>query len=241
MYSLHWLKITNLIKTLNTDETDLFFHALPEHTLWWKNKSSGGCKKVKERLTMLLTCNMTGALKKTALLVGKSKTPCCFNGVKNLSVYYAYSYYNVVITLNMLKESLLEWDKELKRWENCSTFLQLFCTSGRRGVAFMFLPANATVIIQPLNKGIIRSFKFHYRKSIIQQIVKDTDSHNSSDSLTAMQIKSLSILYSRYTTHNKWDIPYIQLVFLNHKQNHFQFWIPFIQLAMHRTLFRPKQ
>ncbi|GBN28635.1 Tigger transposable element-derived protein 4 [Araneus ventricosus] len=37
----------------NTDETGLFFRALPEHILLFKNESTGGSKKVKERLTVL--------------------------------------------------------------------------------------------------------------------------------------------------------------------------------------------
>ncbi|GBM02133.1 Tigger transposable element-derived protein 6 [Araneus ventricosus] len=68
-------------------------------------------KKVKERLTVLLTCNMTGTLKKAPLVVGKSKKPNCFKGVKNLPVAHSY---NAWMTSNILKEFLLEWDKELK-------------------------------------------------------------------------------------------------------------------------------
>ncbi|GBO08023.1 hypothetical protein AVEN_39143-1, partial [Araneus ventricosus] len=32
----------------NTDETGLYFRALPEHTLLFKNESTGGCRKVRE-------------------------------------------------------------------------------------------------------------------------------------------------------------------------------------------------
>ncbi|GBM94605.1 hypothetical protein AVEN_203594-1 [Araneus ventricosus] len=57
------------------------------------------------------------------------------------------------------------------------------------------------------NQAIIRYFKFHYRKTIVQQIIKDIDSHNSSDSLAANKLsKSLSILDSMHTIRNIWDI-----------------------------------
>ncbi|GBN18740.1 hypothetical protein AVEN_120004-1 [Araneus ventricosus] len=70
----------------------------------------------------------------------------------------------------------------------------------------VFLPPNATSIIQPLDQEIIRSFKFHYRKTIVQQIIKDIDSHNS-DSLTANKhSKSLSNLDSMHTIRNAWNI-----------------------------------
>ena len=39
----------------NCDETGLYFHALPEGTLCFKNDKFSGSKKSKERLTILLT------------------------------------------------------------------------------------------------------------------------------------------------------------------------------------------
>ncbi|GBN70348.1 hypothetical protein AVEN_196073-1 [Araneus ventricosus] len=50
------IKVYKFDQIFNTDEIGLFFRALPEHTLLFKN----GCEKVKERLTALLTCNMMG-------------------------------------------------------------------------------------------------------------------------------------------------------------------------------------
>ncbi|GBN19546.1 hypothetical protein AVEN_124238-1 [Araneus ventricosus] len=137
--------------------------------------------------------------KKTPLGVEKSKRPRCFKRVKDFPVNYAHSY-NAWMASNIFKEFLLKWDKELKDekivllLDNCSEYpaeeeLHL------KNIKLVFLPPNTTSIIQPLDQGIIRSFKFHYRKTIVQQIIKDIDSHNSSDSLTANKLsKSLSIL-----------------------------------------------
>ncbi|GBN80184.1 hypothetical protein AVEN_96301-1 [Araneus ventricosus] len=116
------------------------------------------------------------------------------------------------MTSNIFKEFLLKWDKELKDekivllLDNCSAHpaeeeLHL------KNIKLVFLPPNTTSIIQPLDQGIIRSFKFHYRKTFVQQIIKDINSHNSSDSLTANKLsKSLSILDSMHTIRNSRDI-----------------------------------
>ena len=45
----------------NCDETGLYFHALPEETLFFKNDKLSGSKKSKERLAVLLTANMDGS------------------------------------------------------------------------------------------------------------------------------------------------------------------------------------
>ena len=43
----------------NADDTGLYFRALPDGTLTFKSDDSGGSKKSKERVTALVTCNMT--------------------------------------------------------------------------------------------------------------------------------------------------------------------------------------
>nr|XP_042912844.1 tigger transposable element-derived protein 6-like [Parasteatoda tepidariorum] len=201
----------------NTDETGLFFRALPEHTLLFKNESTGGCKKMKERLTVLLTCNMTGTVKKNPLVIGKSLKPRCFKGVKHLPTSYANSY-NAWMTSSIFTKFLLEWDKELKNekvvllLDNCSAHpadedLSL------KNIKLVFLPPNTTAIIQPLDQGIIRSFKFHYRKMVVQKIISDIDCDSSSELLTANKLsKSLTILESMHLIRNSWDIVSTQTI-----------------------------
>ena len=53
----------------------------PEYTLEIK---SCGEKKNKDRLTVLFCCNADGSDKQIPLVIGKSKKPGCFNGVKQL-------------------------------------------------------------------------------------------------------------------------------------------------------------
>ena len=72
----------------NADETGLFYRLTPSQTLRFKGETCSGGKLSKERLTILVTSNMTGSYKQKLLVIGKSKTPRCFKNVKNLTVDY---------------------------------------------------------------------------------------------------------------------------------------------------------
>lgn len=69
----------------NADETGLYYRALPDGTLATKSDKASGSKKAKDRLSVLVTCNMTGADKRKLLVIGK---PRCFRGKKNIPVTY---------------------------------------------------------------------------------------------------------------------------------------------------------
>jgi len=60
---------------------------MPEHTYLFKNESTKGFKSSKERVTVLCCANMKGE-KRDLLVIGKSKNPQCFKGVRSLPVDY---------------------------------------------------------------------------------------------------------------------------------------------------------
>jgi len=70
----------------NADETAIFFRALPDWTLEFKQTKCHGTKLNKERLTALVCANMTE--KMPLLVLGRSKNPRCFKLVKSLPVTY---------------------------------------------------------------------------------------------------------------------------------------------------------
>ncbi|UYV84166.1 K02A2.6-like [Cordylochernes scorpioides] len=72
----------------NTDETGLFWRLLPDKTLHFKGETCTGGKASKERITILLCCNMDGSEKMQPLVIGKAKQPRCFRGIKHLPVQY---------------------------------------------------------------------------------------------------------------------------------------------------------
>ena len=65
---------------MNADETELFFRALPDKTLCFKDKQCGGGKVAEERLTVLLCASMSGEREKP-LVIRKAAKSRCFKNV----------------------------------------------------------------------------------------------------------------------------------------------------------------
>ncbi|XP_025417108.1 tigger transposable element-derived protein 6-like [Sipha flava] len=84
---------------------------LPEHTYAFKNEKTRGTKTSKERLTILCCASMDGE-KRKLLVIGKSKNPRCFKGVKNLPVDYTANS-NAWMIKEIFTEWLIKWDNEL--------------------------------------------------------------------------------------------------------------------------------
>ena len=73
----------------NADETGLLWRCLPDKTLvGGEEKNPKGFKMNKDRITVLLCSNASGDHKLTPLVIGKSKNPRAFEGIKNFPVIY---------------------------------------------------------------------------------------------------------------------------------------------------------
>ena len=75
----------------NTDETALFFKALPDKTIVFKGDPCVGGKRSKEQVTVLLATNMTGTEWLPLLVIGKAAKPRCFKNIKQLPVDYRFN------------------------------------------------------------------------------------------------------------------------------------------------------
>lgn len=183
--------IENLIDTLemppsdiyNFDETGLFYRALPQYTLAKSNDTGGGLKQEKKRITAAFLVNATGTDKKL-LLIGKSKTP------KNTSIDY-FSIHNITYAYNntawmnegVFNKYLLHWDQELTR----TVLLLVDNFSGHeltqefKNIIVVFLPKNSTSKTQPLDAGLISTFKTFYRSSLLSYLMARIESIDLGD------------------------------------------------------------
>lgn len=167
----------------NADETALFFKCLPDKTFTFKGRECHGAKQSKERLTILQCTNMTGTDKLPLLIIGKSKQPRCFKGVKTLPVEYD-SNAKAWMTRIIFKGWLKKLDKKMKSngkkiilfVDNCSAHTDLPALTN---VKIMFLPANTTSKLQPLDQGIIHTFKRLYRREVVNHIISCLDENIS--------------------------------------------------------------
>ena len=143
-----------------------------------KGQTCSGGKNSKVRLTGMAAGNATGE-KLPMFVIGKSKTPRCFKHMKNLPCKYKSQ-----------KESWMdsqifeEWVRKLDPTfqmegrkislliDNCPAHPSV---SDLTNVQLVFLPPNATSVLQPMDQGVIRSLKAHYRGRDVRRLCRALD------------------------------------------------------------------
>ena len=138
----------------NVDETALYFRAIPDGTITFKNDLEKGGKRCKERVTAMFACSMTGE-KKMALVTGKSACPHCFRGVKLLVDYDSRK--SAWMKEKIYAAWLQNWEQELCHnnthimllVDNCSVHSE-DAGEGLTNISVAFLPPN-TSVMQPLD------------------------------------------------------------------------------------------
>lgn len=163
----------------NADETSLFWKALPSRTLTIKSTKCSGGKCSKERLTLLVACNMTGTEKLPLVVIGKAAKPRCFKGIKTLPVQYESSK-KAWITADLFKKWVIQLDRKFERegrnvcliLDNCSAHCVI---SGLKAIRVEYLPPNTTSKLQPCDQGIIKCIKAYYRREILLQTISCFD------------------------------------------------------------------
>ena len=153
----------------NTDETGLFYRCLPDKTHVFKNEKCAGGKLSKERLAILVTASMTGE-KLPPLVIGKSANPRCFKNVKNLPVPYEANS-KAWMTSTLFEKWLRKLDFQMRKSNRKIAMVLDNCTahpniSGLTNIKLVFLPPNTTAKTQPIDAGVIRCLKAHYRNSL---------------------------------------------------------------------------
>jgi hypothetical protein len=168
----------------NGDESALFWKAIPDKALATTQMAGG--KAVKARITAHFCCNATGTDKLPIWFIGMAAKPRCLaaNGIA-------------------MEDLDIVWRHNKKGWMNAEIFVEwLFwldarmagrkiallidsfsahergleivrAEGGLENVEVIFLPVNATSVCQPLDQGIIRSWKAHYRRRWVHYMVDE--------------------------------------------------------------------
>lgn len=163
----------------NADETGVFYNITPDKTLKFKGEKCVGGKFVKNRLTVLVCANMTGTDKRKLLVIGKSQKPRCFRNVKCLPVNYVANK-KAWMTASIFTKEIRQWDDSLRKEkrkillliDNCPAHPKLHNLTN---IKIVFLPANCTSVLQPMDQGVIRSFKCNYRRLLILNLIEKID------------------------------------------------------------------
>lgn len=190
----------------NADETGLFFRALPNKTLTLKHEKCIGGKLSKERLTILHCVNLAGE-KEKLLVIGKTNKPRAFKhiNVSDLPVFWR-SNKKAWMTCTIMEEWLKDFDRKMgMERRKILLFLDNACSHPKDicliNIQLIFLPPNCTSVVQPLDQGIIKNFKTHYRTLIVKKLLSEIESVDKSEILT----KNINVLDAIYYIKTAWQ------------------------------------
>jgi hypothetical protein len=151
----------------NADETGLFFRLQANRFL--ATKQLEGKKLDKQRLTVLACVNASGSEKLPLWVIGKYARPRCFKNINVNSLGCEYKANGKAWMTATLFNSWLQWfstrmagREVLLLLDNCPAHTAAMLEIAN--VTIKFLPPNTTSKLQPLDGGIIRALKAHYRR-----------------------------------------------------------------------------
>ena len=160
----------------NMDETGIFFRALPDKTMHERAKECTGGKRSKDRVTCLLCVNALGDFERT-LIIGHSLNPRCFKNIPPFHLPVTYrANKKAWMTSALYHEWLNAFDAKMR---NHNRHILLFLDNAPchppgnslTNIKLIFLPANTTSVLQPLDQGIIQCLKLHYRKRLLRRVI----------------------------------------------------------------------
>ena len=165
----------------NMDESGCFFKALPDKGLVEKGKQAKSGKKSKQRLTVAFFVNAAGEKVDHPIAIWKSKLPCCFIKFQDPSrpanVHY-FSNPKSWITSEVMEAVLARFNRKLIFEDRkVSLFLDNATCHPESMIGqfsqikIIFLLKNTTSRLQPLDAGIIQSFKVKYRKRLVKYVL----------------------------------------------------------------------
>jgi hypothetical protein len=174
----------------NINETAVFWKRMPSRTYIPQEEQTAN-----DRFTLLLGGNAEGDYKLKPVMVYHSENPCALKGyVKHLLPVHFYSSAKGWLTGSLFIDYMTsKLEGELREYcakENLDfkillivdnapghpTIIQDLCEH----IQVAFIPPNSTSLIQPMDHGVIATFKTYYLKKTFDMLVKAVDDKNTS-------------------------------------------------------------
>lgn len=197
----------------NCDETGLLWRFVPDRGL--SSEQLPGVKKEKARITIHHAVNATGSHKLPMWMIGKHKAPRAFRaaGVKDVEALGVKWRWNKKAW--MTQEIMMDWLRWFDQQMNGRSVLLLMDNFSAHVAAFseleampqdmrlentevVFLPPNTTSKLQPLDQGIIASFKARYRRIWIRFMLEEHERGNS-------PVQRMNVLKAIQFSIRAWD------------------------------------
>jgi hypothetical protein len=141
-----------------------------------------GLKGNKVRLTYFFVANATGSERRDPLIIGKAFKPRCFK--KKTGHELGFDYKNNAkawMTSAIYSAYLRQWDAELRTQGRHILYLHdnfsgHTVQDNLTNIRCEFFAPNLTAHVQPMDAGVIRCFKAHYRSQFISRAIDRYDS-----------------------------------------------------------------
>ena len=191
------LKLFDYDDIYSMDETALFWKMSPDDPLVDGGKSGSrkiGSKSVKAKITVILACNVTGSQKLPPWIIGKARKPRCLEqtGVymENLPIIWRYNG-EALMTAILFEEYVRWFDRQMSGRNVCLLVDELSAhVAGKEllswdlpkslaNIKLVLFPTNTPSVHQPLDQGIIRSWKAHYRTRWLAYMCNEYDTHGN--------------------------------------------------------------
>ncbi len=177
---------------------------IPSKTVWKSVRS--GYKVLKDRISVMLCTNMTGTHKLKPLVIGKANNPHCFRNFKPQTLVNYEASKKTWMTSGIFTKWLLEMDLTMVKLKKKILLVVDNCASHKvdlklKNIELLFLPSNSTASLQPLDQGVIRSFKSYFNTRKLREILVDVEKGNSVwESFKKINVKN-SIIHTKLV----WD------------------------------------
>lgn len=181
------------VDIFNADETALYYCVLPDKTLEHCHVAACGKKVSKARITLLLCCSAAGE-KLPPLVIGKYGNPRCLRGLKRETLPCVYrNSQNAWMTTSIWSDWLKDFNRRMKLQKRNILLFVDNATPHKvdfqlSNIKVVFMPPNCTSVLQPLDQGVIWSFKCIYRQMILDFIVDNIDSGVQNDLMKSFDI-----------------------------------------------------
>lgn len=178
----------------NGHETGLFFRALPSKTLPMKSEQCKGGELSEERLTIFLCANAEGEFEKP-LVIGKAKKPGCFGNSDPTELPVIWRANDRAWMCGTIMEDwwLRAFNAKMKEQNRKVVLFLDNATCHPRldlsNVRLARLPANAQSLARPVDRGIVYSFKVHYRKMVLQSLLASMEDDGSASNVDELPNK----------------------------------------------------